>query len=168
MFSNNKTKDTGKSKTRTTGLTPGAGSNAFNSLVQGTSVEGDIRSKSDIRVDGKIKGSLNCESKVVIGPTGSVEGDVQCKQAVIEGNFDGTLQVSDLLTIKETAKVHGEIRYGKLVVQPGATLIGDVRLAGSVNVNVNKKQHNQASNQQHAGGKSTEAGKSTEKEAANR
>jgi len=126
MFGSNKSKET--SKTTTPVVSP---SNSFNSLVQGTRVEGDIRSKNDIRIDGSVKGSLECESKVIIGSTGSAEGEVTCKFAVIEGRFQGTLVVEDLLTIKETANVNGHIRYGKLVVQPGAVLVGDLRMNGA-------------------------------------
>lgn len=162
MFSNSKSKDSG----RTSGTTSGPSGNAFNSLVQGTVVHGDIKSKSDIRVDGKIVGKLNCESKVVIGPSGSVEGEVRCKNAVVEGAFEGKLFVNSLLTIKETAKVQGEIRYGKLVVQPGATLIGDVRLIGSANVSVPRKDKTQPD--LNAGPKANPAGKPTETKAANR
>ena len=127
MFgNNNKSKETSKTNAPVTGP-----SNSFNSLVQGTRVEGDIQSKSDIRIDGSIKGSLKCESKVIIGATGTAEGEVSCKSAVIEGRFQGTLIVEDLLTIKETANVNGQIRYGKLVVQPGAVLVGDLRLNGT-------------------------------------
>jgi cytoskeletal protein CcmA (bactofilin family) len=125
MFGSNKTKETTKSNTPVAGP-----SHSFNSLVQGTRVEGDIQSKSDIRIDGNIKGSLKCESKVIIGPSGGAEGEVSCKSAVIEGRFQGTLVVEDLLTIKETANVSGQIRYGKLVVQPGAVLVGDLRMNG--------------------------------------
>lgn len=126
MFGSNKTKETSK------GVAPGSGtSHSFNSLVQGTTVEGDIQSKNDIRIDGGVKGSLKCESKVIIGPTGSIEGEVSCKSAVIEGRFQGTLIVEDLLTIKETSNVNGQIRYGKLVVQPGAVLVGDLRMSGT-------------------------------------
>lgn len=126
MFGTNKSKETSKSTTGPTGP-----SHSFNNLVQGTAVEGDIQSKSDIRIDGHIKGSLKCEAKVIVGPTGSVEGEVNCKSAVIEGRFQGTLIVEDLLTIKETANVNGQIRYGKLVVQPGAVLVGDLRMIGA-------------------------------------
>jgi cytoskeletal protein CcmA (bactofilin family) len=161
MFSNSKSKDTG----RTSSTTSGPSGNAFNSLVQGTVVQGDIKSKSDIRVDGKIVGKLNCEAKVVVGPTGSVEGEVHCQNAVIEGNFEGKLLVHSLLTIKETAKVQGEIRYGKLVVQPGATLIGDVRLVGSANVSVPSKEKTQPNLN---AGKANPAGKPSETKAANR
>lgn len=128
MFGGNKTKETNKGATTTAGP-----SHSFNSLVQGTVVEGDIQSKSDIRIDGRIKGSLKCEAKVILGPTGSIEGEVTCKSAMVEGRFQGTLVVEDLLTIKETADVNGQIRYGKLVVQPGAVLVGDLRMSGGPN-----------------------------------
>ena len=162
MFSNKQSKDTG----RTTGSTSGPTGNAFNSLVQGTVVQGDIRSKSDIRIDGKIAGSLHCESKVVIGPSGRVEGEVRCKNAVIEGSFEGKLHVNSLLTIRETASVNGEVRYGKLVVQPGATLIGDVRLVGATKVNLPKQEAAQQGS--NAETKSNPTGGTTEKKAANR
>ncbi|MCB9283753.1 MAG: polymer-forming cytoskeletal protein [Lewinellaceae bacterium] len=126
MFGNNKSKETSKTATGTPGT-----SHSFNNLVQGTVVEGDIQSKSDIRIDGQIKGSLKCEAKVIVGPTGGIEGEVTCKSAVVEGRFQGTLVVEDLLTIKETANVNGHIRYGKLVVQPGAVLVGDLRMNGA-------------------------------------
>jgi cytoskeletal protein CcmA (bactofilin family) len=126
MFGGNKPKDTGK------GPAPLSGpSHSFNSLVQGTRVEGDIQSQSDIRIEGQLKGSLKCEAKLVLGASGVAEGEVTCKNAVIEGRFQGTLVVEELLTIKETANVSGQIRYGKLVVQPGAVLVGDLRMTGA-------------------------------------
>lgn len=94
--------------------------NAFNSLVQGTVVEGTVRSESDIRVDGLIKGKLFCDAKVVIGPTGQIEGEIRCSNAVIEGKFEGTIVVTELLNIRENAVVSGEVTTGKLLVQSGA------------------------------------------------
>ncbi len=126
MFGNKPGKDNGK-----TSVMPSPTSHALNSLVQDTQVQGDIRSKSDIRIDGKLQGSLHCEAKLIIGATGKVEGKVQCKNAVIEGKFEGELQVTELLTMKETANVQGTISYGKLVVQPGAVLIGDIHMGSN-------------------------------------
>lgn len=138
MFGNKPGKDNGK-----TSVMPSPTSHALNSLVQGTEVQGDIRSKSDIRIDGSLKGSLQCDAKLIIGTTGKVEGSVTCKNAVIEGKFEGELRVFELLTMKETANVQGNISYGKLVVQPGAVLVGDVRM-GSANTS-NGAQGNSAS-----------------------
>lgn len=104
--------------TSTTTATSPAGS--LNALVKGTVVEGSLRCDSDLRVDGTIKGKLTCKSKVIIGPTGFVEGEITCANAVIEGRFKGNLQVSELLNVRETAEVEGEVVTNKLLVQSGA------------------------------------------------
>jgi cytoskeletal protein CcmA (bactofilin family) len=125
MFGSNKPKpEPGK------GAAPSTGTHSLNSLVQGTVVEGKIKATNDIRIDGSIKGDLVCDAKVIIGPTGVVEGTIRCKNAVVEGRFEGIFSVAELLHIRETAKVTGEVSYGKLVVQSGAVISGSYKVAG--------------------------------------
>lgn len=93
---------------------------SLNTLTEGTSVEGTIKADSDLRVDGKIKGNLLCNAKVIIGPTGQVQGEIRCKNAVIEGKFIGMLEVQELLNVRENSHVEGDVYIGKLVVQAGA------------------------------------------------
>ncbi len=93
---------------------------ALNSLVAGTQVEGTITAESDIRIDGFLKGILVCKGKVIIGPKGSIEGEIKAQNAMIEGKFKGIVQIDDLLQVKETASVEGEINTDKLAVSPGA------------------------------------------------
>ncbi len=107
---------------------PASISLALNSLVQGTEFEGNVKAKTDFRVDGIIKGDLSCESKVIIGPGGTVEGTVDCRNAVIEGKFDGVLRVAELLNIRETANVVGKVTYGNLIVQSGAVISGSFKV----------------------------------------
>jgi len=97
-----------------------APSHALNSLVQGTEVKGTITSDSDIRIDGKLVGDLECATKLIIGPTGTIEGDVQCENALIEGSFHGNLIVRSTLHIKENAQIVGDIKTDKLIVDQGA------------------------------------------------
>ncbi len=118
MFGNSNKKETGKSKG---GAILPSTSHALNSLVQGSMVEGTVNSESDIRIDGAINGKLFCDAKVIIGPSGRVNGEVRCKNAVIEGAFEGTITVSELLNIRENANVSGEVTTNKLIVQSGAT-----------------------------------------------
>lgn len=98
--------------------------NAFNTLAAGTVIEGNVRSASDIRVDGSIFGNLTCDAKVIIGPAGIIEGDIVCSSAHIEGKYKGKLQVGDLLNIREHAVVTGEVSTQKLIVQAGALFNG--------------------------------------------
>jgi cytoskeletal protein CcmA (bactofilin family) len=136
MFgSKEKDQDSGKK------IMPAAATHSLNSLVQGTSAEGKIKASSDIRVDGTIKGDLDCESKVIIGPTGSVEGTIRCKNAVVEGKFEGHLHVKELLNIRESAKVVGEVTYGKLVVQSGAVISGTYNMVGQQSNGISKSSN---------------------------
>lgn len=112
-------KSNSKSAKGTKALASG-GSNALNSLVAGTEVEGKVYAEHDIRVDGVIRGSLDCKAKVIIGPSGYIEGQINCTNAIIEGHFEGTLDVKELLNVRNTAKINGEITTSKLIVEAGA------------------------------------------------
>jgi len=81
-------------------------------------------------VDGIIKGTLTCDAKVIIGPTGFIDGEVRCQNAVIEGRFEGILKVKELLHINESAKVSGDVTYGKLKVASGAIVSGSYKVGG--------------------------------------
>ena len=113
MFGSNKS--TEESKT-----TPAASGNTLNALAKGTDVEGTVRCESDLRIDGTLKGKLFCKAKLIIGPTGAIEGEAHCQNAVVEGRFKGTLKVTDSLNVRETADVEGDISTNKLTVSNGA------------------------------------------------
>lgn len=105
----------------------------MNSLVKGTHIEGKIKAPSDIRIEGTLEGDLDCQAKVIIGPSGAVNGTVTCRTAMIEGKFEGTLKVTDLLEVRESARVEGEVSYGKIKIDAGAVLIGNIQMAGGAN-----------------------------------
>lgn len=91
-----------------------------NRIVEGTVIKGDIISKADFRLDGELIGNFQSAGKLVIGPSGSVTGDISCNNADIEGVFNGKIQVAELLNIKSKASIKGEVTVGKLSVEPGA------------------------------------------------
>ena len=91
-----------------------------NRIVEGTIIKGDINSHADFRLDGELVGNFQSDGKIVIGPAGSVTGDIICKNADIEGVFKGKIQVSEMLSVKSKASIHGEVTVGRLSVEPGA------------------------------------------------
>lgn len=91
-----------------------------NRIVEGTTINGDINSPADFRLDGHLVGNFQSKGKIVIGPAGSVKGDIICKNADIEGRFDGKIQVQEILNVKSKAIIHGDVVCGKLSVEPGA------------------------------------------------
>lgn len=91
-----------------------------NRIVEGTLIKGDIISQADFRLDGELLGNFQTKGKIVIGPAGSVTGDIICKNADIEGKFNGKIKVSEILNVKHKASIYGEVVCGKLSVEPGA------------------------------------------------
>ena len=101
---------------------------SINLIGAGTVIEGDIRSNGDIRIDGTVYGHVNSKAKVVVGATGVVEGDVISQNSDVSGTIKGKTTVAELLFLKSTAKVIGDIVTGKLVVEVGATFTGSCNM----------------------------------------
>jgi cytoskeletal protein CcmA (bactofilin family) len=98
---------------------------AINLLSQGTEITGDIKSSGDIRIDGILNGNLATKGKVVIGSTGRVKGEVECKNSEVSGVIDGKISVTQLLNLKASSKINGTIVTGKLSIEPGALFTGN-------------------------------------------
>ena len=105
---------------------------AINTIGAGTIVTGDVQSKGDIRVDGSLKGSLNTSGKVVLGKVGVIEGDVLCNSADISGTIKAKITVSQLLSLKATAKLNGDIITNKLSIEPGASFSGSCSMGAVI------------------------------------
>lgn len=91
-----------------------------NRIVEGTVIKGNLLSQADFRLDGDLVGNFQSSGKLVIGPAGSIKGDIICKNADIEGKFDGKIQVAEILNVRAKAIIRGEVVCGKLSVEPGA------------------------------------------------
>jgi len=120
--------------------TPVSGSAGLNSLVKGTHIEGKIKAPSDIRIEGTLEGDLDCQAKVIIGPSGVITGTVKCRTAMIEGKFDGNLTVSELLEVRESARVEGDVTYGKIKIDAGAVLVGNIQMTGGAAKSKNQQK----------------------------
>lgn len=104
----------------------------INSIMEGTSIEGEIRSDSNIRIDGKVKGTVNARGRVIVGQSGVIEGEVNCQSSDVEGTVIGKITCQDLLSLKATAKIQGDINTKKLAIEPGAIFTGNCSMAGGV------------------------------------
>jgi cytoskeletal protein CcmA (bactofilin family) len=108
---------------------------AINIIGLGTNINGDVKSNSDIRVDGSLTGKLVTKGKVVIGESGKVNGEINCKNSDVEGSIEGKIKVTDLLSLKTKARIKGDIIAGKLAIEPGCQFTGncDMNTGGQTN-----------------------------------
>lgn len=105
---------------------------SINLIGAGTSIKGDVRSGGDIRIDGSVAGQVHSKGRVVIGPTGHVEGEISCQNAEISGTLLGNITVTELLSLKQSANLKGEVATAKLSIEPGANFSGNCSMGGVV------------------------------------
>ncbi|HEX5668105.1 MAG TPA: polymer-forming cytoskeletal protein [Chitinophagaceae bacterium] len=94
----------------------------------GTTITGDIVSNGDVRIDGVLKGNIRGTAKILIGQDGVVEGDIEGQQADIMGRVEGRISVKELLNLRSNAIIKGDIRAGKLQIEPTVVFNGQCQM----------------------------------------
>ncbi|HNP07421.1 MAG TPA: polymer-forming cytoskeletal protein [Cyclobacteriaceae bacterium] len=107
-------------------------SNSTNTIGKGTVLEGNIETYGNIRIEGKVIGNIKSKSKIALGNSSQVEGNIIAQNADLEGEVKGRIEISEMLILKATAVVHGDIITGKLVVEPGAVFNGTCKMGTAV------------------------------------
>lgn len=104
-----------------------------NSIIgAGTIISGDIETDGDLRIDGTLKGSIRSNAKILLGPNGIVEGNIDCRHADIMGQITGNIDVTELLQLKGKALVTGDIHTAKLTIEETASFNGQCKMGASV------------------------------------
>lgn len=109
---------------------PEFNANNINLIGLGTEINGDIKSSGDLRIDGTLIGNLNVKGKVVVGETGRIKGELVCKNSDISGVVEGKITVDELLSLKSSARINGDITVGKLAIEPGCKFTGYCNMLG--------------------------------------
>ncbi len=118
MFSKNNSKDTQETEV-----------NSSNNIIgKGTTLEGNVTTTGNIRIEGNLIGSISSKAKLVLGNTAGVEGSINAQNAEIGGKVRGTIDVKGLLILKDTAIVEGDIITNKLVFEEGAKFNGKCKM----------------------------------------
>lgn len=121
-----------RKKTKTMARSYEEEQNNLNIIGSGTSVNGDIVSNGDLRIDGSLTGNLNMKAKLVLGAPGKILGEIYCKNSEISGQVEGKITVEELLILKSTARIYGDIITSKLSIEPGAIFTGSCNMGGNI------------------------------------
>lgn len=102
--------------------------NSHNIIANGTTIKGDIITNSDIRIDGKVEGTLKSSGHVIIGDDGFFSGTLTSKDIDVWGKMEGTLNATDTLNLRHSGKIKGDIIIGTLIIEQGAEFNGTCRM----------------------------------------
>lgn len=109
---------------------------AVSSIAAGTTVNGDMESESDMRIDGNIIGTVYCKGKIVLGESGIIQGDINAASADLFGTVNGNVTVSDLLCLKSKCTVNGNVATKRLQIEPNATFNGQCKMTDQASAKV--------------------------------
>jgi cytoskeletal protein CcmA (bactofilin family) len=88
---------------------------------------GQIYSKEDLYVDGDLEGTVEAlEHKLTIGPNGTVHASVKAREVIVLGTIQGNVEAADKIEIRKDAKLVGDIRTARIVIEDGAYFKGSI------------------------------------------
>ena len=103
-------------------------------IGNGVTITGSIKADNEVTIQGTLDGDVDCHC-LIVSKSGNIKGKIKTETMTIEGKSDGEITVNDLLQIKSTGSVSGKVIYGKIQVEDGGKLIGEI--------NYRDKEHKQ-------------------------
>lgn len=91
-------------------------------------ITGTIEVKGPLRIDGKVKGTVECADTLTIGTGGHIEAEVNCCNAVISGRLNGNIKASEKVELQAKAEITGDIKTKSLVIEQGAVFCGSCNM----------------------------------------
>jgi cytoskeletal protein CcmA (bactofilin family) len=104
-------------------------------IGQSTSIEGFMRCESNLRIEGKVTGDIECNNNVTIGETGIARSNISATNLIIAGKVYGDLTIQGTITIMPTGELHGNLTSSSLIIHEGATFNGSSNMKNESSTN---------------------------------
>ncbi len=90
-------------------------------------IKGQIFSREDLTIDGEIEGSVELhEHRLTVGPHGKLQAGVKAREIVVLGSVHGNVEASDKIDIRKDARLVGDIKTARIVIEDGAYFKGSI------------------------------------------
>lgn len=120
-------------KTRTTAAAVTDSPGKIGTIIgPGAVFDGNLSTPETIRIDGTINGNCNCQQKLIVGPEGTVKGNITAQNLMVSGKVDGDVYVYGKLELLSTGNIHGNITTKSLIVDEGGCFDGKCLMTESI------------------------------------
>lgn len=90
-------------------------------------VKGQICSREDLIIDGEVEGTVDVqEHRLTVGPNGKVVAGIKAREIVVLGSIQGDVEAADKIDIRKDAKLVGDIKAARIVIEDGAYFKGSI------------------------------------------
>jgi len=108
----------------------GSGRSGSAALGKNVTVKGQIFAREDLTIDGEVEGTVEChEHRLTIGPNARVQAGLKAREIVIQGSIQGNVDATDKIDIKKEAKLVGDIKTSRIVIEDGAYFKGSIDIS---------------------------------------
>ena len=102
----------------------------FAALGKNVTVKGQIFAREDLTIDGEVEGTVEChEHRLTIGPNARVQAGLKAREIIIQGSIHGNVDATDKIDIKKEAKLVGDIKTSRIVIEDGAYFKGSIDIS---------------------------------------
>jgi cytoskeletal protein CcmA (bactofilin family) len=99
-------------------------------LGKNVTVKGQIFAREDLTIDGEVEGTIEChEHRLTIGPNARVQAGLKAREIIIHGSIQGNVEATDKIDIKKEAKLVGDIKTSRIVIEDGAYFKGSIDIS---------------------------------------
>ena len=97
------------------------------SIGKSVTIKGQIFSREDLMVDGEIEGAIELnDHRLTVGPNGRVRAGIKAREIVVLGTIDGNVEALDKIDIRKDAKLVGDIKTARIIIEDGAYFKGSI------------------------------------------
>ena len=90
-------------------------------------LKGQVYGREDVTIDGEVEGTVELqEHRLTVGPTGKVVATIKAREIVVLGTVQGNIETREKIEIRKDAKVVGDIRTARIVIEDGAYFKGSI------------------------------------------
>ena len=98
-------------------------------LSRGVSIKGSVKFLNELRIDGKVEGTIDSPGKLSIGEHAQIRGEIRAKSVKVRGNVEGDIVATERCELEAGCTLHGDIEAPRLVVDENATFVGSAKVA---------------------------------------
>ena len=102
-------------------------------LGKNVTIKGQIFAREDLTIDGEVEGNVECqEHRLTIGPNARVQAGLKAREIIIHGSIQGNVDATDKIDIRKEAKLVGDIKTSRIVIEDGAYFKGSIDISKAV------------------------------------
>ncbi|MBN2301326.1 MAG: polymer-forming cytoskeletal protein [Lentisphaerae bacterium] len=102
-------------------------------IAEDVEIVGSIKCSSNVQLDGKLNGDINCSGNAIIGKNANVKGNISVTSTTVFGQVNGNISAKDKIELKSSARITGDLRAKRLTIEDGVSFVGksEVNASGS-------------------------------------